>query len=84
MASSASVRRVYPFDVLARPHARKKPKKDPRHLSAAGQIGRSRFSVLQVQGVTKRPQCGFLDRFAQGWMGMDGARDIFQASAHFQ
>jgi len=62
----------------------KKPKKDPRHLSAAGQIGRSRFSVLQVQGVTECPQCSFLDRFAQGWVGMDSARDIFQACAHFQ
>ncbi len=35
-----------------------------------------------VQGVSQRAQGGFLDRFAEGRMGVDGAGDVFQAGAH--
>ena len=36
-------------------------------------------TVLQMQCVPQRPQRGFLYGFAEGRVGVDGARHVFQA-----
>src|SRR5688572_21231411 len=40
------------------------------------------LACLDVQGVAERAQGSFLDGFAEGRVGVDGAADVFQAGAH--
>ncbi|MCY1180684.1 hypothetical protein D9M73_211450 [compost metagenome] len=59
-------------------------KKDPQRLSAQRAKSASAASVSDMQGVAQRAQGGFLHRFTQRGVGMNGAGHIFQARAHFQ
>src|SRR5258708_29860101 len=56
----------------------------PESLSESSAISRRRsLPVADVDGVLLDRERGFLDRFAQGRMGVDGAAEIFAAPAKF-
>jgi len=70
----------------ASPSVLRKAGRQKKTRQSAGQEGEARWRepASDVQGMPQRAQRSFLHRFAEGRVGVDGAGDVFQASAHFQ